>query len=278
MPFSRTQSILKKLLPKPCFTLLYKLACWGYEYWGKISDEMYYLSSHIYYLLKRDSSNVKKIKTIYSIRPYTLVGRTALSATYDIASEIEKNRIDGCFVECGVYRGGCSALMAMVANESRSGRKVWLFDSFEGLPEPAIEDEPNIEKDPGPDRKGGYLHKGYCLGTYEEVSNLLFSTLSLDRENVFMVKGWFKDTIPRYKDKIGAISFLRIDADWYESTKCCLEHLYDNVITGGYVFIDDYGLPGCKKATDEFLQKMGLDVKFTFNGPWAAHFVKPQIK
>ena len=276
MRFARIQSILKKLLPQRWFTLLHKLACYGYRVWCKISDEMYYPLLYVYYLLKRDSKNVKRIKTVYSIRLHTMVSRTGLLTTYDIANDIEKNRIDGCFVECGVARGGCSAIMAMVANENKSGRKVWLFDSFEGLPEPTIEDEPNIEKNPVKDKSSDVLQKGYCLGTYEEVHRLLFSTLRLDKENIFMVEGWVQDTLPKNKDKMGEISFLRIDVDWYESTKCCLENLYDNVIAGGYIFIDDYSLAGCKKAVDEFLQKKGADVKFIFHDFGKAHFVKPQ--
>jgi hypothetical protein len=277
MPFTRTQSILKGLLPERYFILLYELACRGYRVWRRLSDEIYYLCSYVYYLLKRDSRNVKRIKTIYSIRPYTMVGRTGLSATYDIASEIEKSNIGGCFVECGVARGGCSALMAIVANENRSGRKVWLFDSFEGLPEPTNEDkhtEPLIYKPK--DKSASFVSSGYCLGTYDEVEKLLFSKLGLSKNNVFMIKGWFQDTLPKYKDKIGAISVLRIDADWYEPTKCCLENLYNNVITGGYVILDDYGsVIGCKKATDEFLKDRKLNVKLSFDKRGGCYFAKP---
>lgn len=230
--------------------------------------------AYIYYVFKRDFKNFKKIRTIYSIRPYTLVGRSGLFVTYDLAAEIEKNDIDGCLVECGVARGGCSALMAMVAAEYKSNRKTWLFDSFEGLPEASSEDESTMAKS-FTERRYNKLYAGSCLGTYDEVNKLLFSTLRLNKNNVLMVKGWFQDTLPRYKDIIGRISFLRIDADWYESTKCCLENLYDNVIVGGYIVIDDYGLPGCKQAVDEFLQKKGLDVKFTFDDRGGAYFVRP---
>lgn len=280
MPLARTQSILKKLFPKRCFRLLYNLACRGYNIWCRISDEIYYLASYIYYTFVGESRNVKRIKTIYLIRPYSMVGRTGLLATYNIANELEKNRIDGCFVECGVARGGCSALMALVANENKSGRKVWLFDSFEGLPEPTIEDE---YKEPiiytPKDKRDSLVSQGYCLGTYDEVEKLLFSKLNLDKNNVFMVKGWFQDTLPKYKDKIGAIALLRIDADWYESTKFCLENLYDNIIAGGYIIIDDYGsVIGCKKAADEFLKDKRLTVKLTFDKRGGCYFVKPYLK
>lgn len=277
MPFTRTQSILKRLLPERWFALLYELACRGFEVWRRISDEIFYLSSYVYYLLKRDSRNAKRIKTIYSIRPYTMVGRTGLFATYDIADEVEKDRMEGCFVECGVARGGCSALMAIVANECRNGRKVWLFDSFEGLPEPTSEDtyeEPILHKPK--DKSASLVSPGYCLGTYEEVEKLLFSKLHLSKNNVFMVKGWFQDTLPKHKDEIGGISLLRVDADWYESTKCCLENLYDNVIAGGYIIIDDYrSVVGSKKAVDEFLKDKKLNVKLSFDNRGGCYFVKP---
>ena len=278
MPFTRTQSILKRLLPERWFALLYELACRGFEVWRRISDEIYYLSSYVYYLLKRDSRNVKRIKTIYSIRPYTMVGRTGLLATYDVASEIEKSNIGGCFVECGVARGGCSALMAIVANENKSGRKMWVFDSFEGLPEPTNEDkhEEPIKHKPK-DKSASLVSPGYCLGTYEEVEKLLFSKLHLSKNNVLIVKGWFQDTLPEYKDKIGAIAVLRIDADWYKSTKCCLENLYNNVIAGGCIIIDDYtSVIGCKKATDEFLKNKKLNVKLSFDDRGGCYFVKPR--
>ncbi|MBU4510223.1 TylF/MycF family methyltransferase [bacterium] len=80
--------------------------------------------------------------------------------------------------------------------------------------------------------------------------------MGIDKKNIKMIKGWFQNTLPEYKNKIGKISLLRIDADWYESTKCCLENLYDNVIDEGFVVIDDYGTCfGAKKALDEFLEK-----------------------
>lgn len=206
-----------------------------------------------------------------------MVGRTGLLATYDIASEIENSNIGGCFVECGVARGGCSALMAIVVSEYRNGRKVWLFDSFEGLPEHTDEDEYQellIHKPK--DRSSSIVSPGYCLGTFEEVEELLFTRLSLSRDKVFMVEGWFENRLPNYKDKVGRIAVLRIDADWYESTKCCLENLYDNVITGGHVIIDDYGsIMGCEKATDEFLEDNDINVNLSFDKRGGCYFVKP---
>ena len=100
--------------------------------------------------------------------------------------------------------------------------------------------------------------------------------MDLDRNNIYMVKGWFHDTLPEYREKVGAIAVLRLDGDWYESTKCCLENLYDNAITGGYIIIDDYfTVPGCKKATDEFLKNRNINVNIICNNMGWSYFVKP---
>jgi hypothetical protein len=70
---------------------------------------------------------------------------------------------------------------------------------------------------------------------------------------------------------------LRVDGDWYESTKCCLENLYDNVVSGGFLIIDDYGTcHGCKKAVDEFIQRRGLNVQFFSDGRGGVKFEKPE--
>jgi len=263
MPFTRTQSMLKRVIPKRYYAALYKSASCTYRTLCELADKMHYVCLYVYYLLKRDPEKVKKIRAIYSIRPYTMVDRVGLFDTYDIAYGIESKKMVGSFVECGVARGGSSALMAIVASKSGSGRNVWLFDSFEGLPAPTAEDKPCA------------FQRGGCLGTYQEVSELLFSLLGLDRNSVFLVPGWFQDTLPDYKDKIGKISFLRLDADLYESIKCCLESLYDNVVTGGYVLIDDYKFAGCRRAVDEFLQKRNLDVELVSDNHGRVYFTKP---
>jgi len=249
-----------------------------YGLWRNISDEIYYRYMYYYYKWNGDRENATKIKMVYSIHDYSMVGRLGLLATHLLSNEVEKNRLDGCFVECGVARGGCSALMAMVSDYYNSGRKIWLFDSFEGLPEPRTEDKTNVNIHTDTNKSSAILQKGFCLGTYEEVNKLLFCKLGLNSENIIMVKGWFQDTLPIYKDKIGKISFLRLDGDWYESTKCCLNNLYDNVVGEGYILIDDYHLPGCKQATNEFLQKRGLIADFTYDGRGGVYFKKPHLQ
>lgn len=211
---------------------------------------------------------------IFRVMPYSLVGWKGLAATYDAVSTVVRTGIEGALVECGVAQGGSSALMALTCTALGHNRKLWLFDSFEGLPDPTIEDFL-----PGTEATGAHirpLSRGSCLGTIEQVQDLFFRKLRIDPRNVTMVKGWFQDTLPENRTRIGNVAVLRIDADWYESTKCCLENLYDNVVPGGYIIIDDYcSCHGAKKATDEFLNSRGANVAVQLDGRGGAFFVKP---
>ena len=190
------------------------------------------------------------------VLPYTMVEYERLANAYEVARLAERNKIRGAFVECGVWKGGAAALMAHVAKEAKSRRKIWLFDSFEGLPEPTKEDGLQARVY-ALDRDSGRLASiQKCVGPLEDVRRLFFSILKLNAEDIYFGKGWFQDVLPKEKQNVGEIAVLRLDADWYESTKCALENLYDNVVSGGYILVDDYGhWEGCKRAVDEFLAK-----------------------
>ena len=90
----------------------------------------------------------------------------------------------------------------------------------------------------------------------------MFEESFLDPEKVVLVKGWFQDTLPEAKNNLGPIACLRIDGNWHESMKVCLEHLYDTVTAGGYVIVNNYGFsPGYKAAVDECIKTRKLDVQ-----------------
>jgi hypothetical protein len=158
------------------------------------------------------------------------------------------------FVECGVAKGGCLALMKY----SSGINNVFGFDSFEGMPNITAEDIGDYNKS---DPEYGYGKVGDNLsGGIDSVYNT-FSILNLNMDNVTLVKGFFKDTLNVQEniDKLGKIAVLRLDGDWYESTKICLDKLYDKVIDGGVIIIDDYGhFIGAKRATDEFRQNRDI--------------------
>lgn len=207
-----------------------------------------------------------KLRLFWNVCTHALQNYASLSNAYDLAAYIENRKLPGAIVECGVWRGGCAAVMAKVADTAKSNRKIWLFDSFEGMPSATKEDI-------GQDAKWlscGVMSEdltdltpvGTNIASVEEVKELLFNRLHLKEENVVIVKGWFQNTLPAYRDRIGDIALLRIDGDWYQSTKACLETLYDNVVNNGYIIVDDYGFfPGCKKAVDEFLQERQVTVQ-----------------
>lgn len=104
--------------------------------------------------------------------------------------------------------------------------------------------------------------RGWALGSEEKVKELFFEKLKLNNKVNHLVKGWFSDTLPIYKDDIGRIALLHLDCDWYESVKCCLKELWDSLVDKGAIVIDDYGhWKGCRKAVDEFIEEENLKVE-----------------
>jgi hypothetical protein len=162
----------------------------------------------------------------------------------------------GAFVECGVARGGCLALMSALGGPHR---RVWGFDSFEGLP-------PLTEEDEG---SGVYWVGVVCAGPsgMRAVADT-FATLGIPSDNVRLVKGWFEETLPGWVDTIGEIALLRLDSDWYRSTRYCLEMFYESVEPGGVVIIDDYlTFTGCRRAVDEFRASRHIETTLHVTDP-----------
>jgi O-methyltransferase len=187
-----------------------------------------------------------------------------------LAAKIEKKKIKGSFIDCGVCKGGSSLMMAFAASKARPHRKVWLFDSFQGNPQPAEIDGELARQWVKESRE-----KGMNVASLDEVNELFFKKFYFSKGEVIIQKGWFRDTLPLYKTRIGPIAMLRVDADWYESTKCCLENLYDYVSPGGYIIFDDYNFfPGCKSAVDEFIDERSLKVDLIKVDSTAVYFHK----
>jgi O-methyltransferase len=173
------------------------------------------------------------------VRPYTLVDPDRIKNLYALAHRVEAERIPGDVIECGVYNGGTAAVLARSATHSRIKRTLWLFDSFQGMPETTEVDGLEAKE-----------YVGQVLGSTKKVREVLRKA-GADLDRVKIVEGWFQDTFPTAP--ISQIALLNIDADWYESVKLCLETFYDRIVPGGFVSIDDYGhWPGCRRAVDEF--------------------------
>lgn len=194
---------------------------------------------------------------IWQIRNNTMVNYKRLVNVITTAEKVISEKLEGNFVECGVWKGGCSALLASKAKGDKVfNRTTFLFDSFQGLPEPTKEDGHGASIFSAGKTTGKLTSIEKNVGTLSDVKQL-FNKLKLS--NYKIIQGWFQDTLPKHKDGIGAISILRLDGDWYESTKVCLEELYDNVVENGFILIDDYNFwSGCKKAADEFFEARGI--------------------
>jgi len=188
-----------------------------------------------------------------TVQPYTLVGPERIQNLFRLAARIEREKIPGDVVECGVCNGGTAAVLARSASRSRMKRAVWLLDSFEGMPPVSAQDADG----PGGDKAAA--HVGQEVGDPQRVREVL-KKVGADMSRVRILPGWFQETFPAVTTK--QIAILNIDADWYESVKLCLDTFYDRVVQGGFISLDDYGhWPGCKKAVDEFFQVRKLSYK-----------------
>ena len=240
-------------------------------YWGVVSPLL-----NVWRIRSRTIGYPGGVRLIRTVQPYTMVGLPRLLNAFDLARRVESSAMKGAIVECGVFKGGCVGLMAKVSADARSGRKIWLFDSFEGLPEPTALDGTRAEEYAAREASGKLVPIDRCVGLIETVEELLFEKLRLDRECIVLRKGWFQETLPVARTEVGEIALLRLDGDWYESTKVCLENLYDLVVQGGFVIIDDYGhWEGCRRATDEFLAGRGLTVRLERIDDMGVFFAKP---
>lgn len=202
---------------------------------------------------------------IRTVRPfYSMVPAARLRLLHDLSQAVDKDKIRGSIVECGVYNGGSAAVMKHA--QKNNDRDIWLFDSFQGLPKPT-EDDGDYERK--------HFYDGWCEGSPGNVRKI-FTLLGLSQEKLHIVEGWFCDSFSARKYSVGPIALINIDSDWYESVKICLETWYPHLSSGGYIVFDDYGkYPGCKKAVDEYLAKHGIEVKLETRDSVGRYFRKP---
>ena len=175
---------------------------------------------------------------------------------------ITANKIEGDFVECGVWRGGST--MAAVDTLIKAGdktREIYLYDTFEGMSAPTEHDKvftgtaADVLLDQSDKQDATSV---WCYSAIHEVQQNVGS-LNYPADKVHYVKGKVEDTIPQTIPQ--KIALLRLDTDWYESTKHELEHLFDKLVFGGILIIDDYGhWQGAKKAVDEFIKERNLSL------------------
>lgn len=188
------------------------------------------------------------------VRPYTMTTPERLYALCQATAYVARHTIPGVLVECGVWRGG--SMMAAALTLQACGvtdRDLWLFDTFEGMTEPGAADVTWQGLPAGVEwrqRGGDAPISEWCRAGIEEVRRNMQAT-GYPSERIRYVPGKVEDTLPAHAPE--AIALLRLDTDWYESTRCELEHLYPRLASRGVLILDDYGhWQGARKAVDEY--------------------------
>jgi len=158
--------------------------------------------------------------------------------------------VPGDYIETGVWRGGCCIMMrGVLAANGTKGRKVYVADSFAGLPPPKPDQYP---KDRGDKH---YLNSELAVSIDQVRAN--FDRYGLLDDQVVFIEGFFENTLPGLA--AGQFAIIRLDGDMYESTMTALDALYPKLAAGGFVVIDDYGaLSNCRAAVDEYRSKLGI--------------------
>jgi O-methyltransferase len=181
---------------------------------------------------------------IWPLEAVTMIGRARLDDLQYCVEDVVAREVPGDCIETGVWRGGASMLMRGVLNaHGAHDRKVWLADSFAGLPPP----DPRYPAD-----AGGTFHLQPRLAVSLDEVQANFERYGLLDEGVVFLKGWFADTLPRTRHVVWSV--IRLDGDMYQSTMDALTNLYSQLAVGGWVIVDDYCIPACRQAVTDFRQ------------------------
>ena len=216
------------------------------------------------YLFRRDLENDKEFQKIYQrVVPrrhpkYTMTSMEKCYSLYRAVQYIINGDIPGDLVECGVWRGGSAMLSALTLIElNQTHRKIYLYDTYEGMPEPT---EKDIDINGIPYRLLWKKEKDILTIPLDEVRKNMLST-GYPSENIIFVKGMVEDTIPRTLPY--QVALLRLDTDLYESTYHEFVHLYPKVSPLGVVIVDDYGhFQGAREATDKYFNEVSPNILF----------------
>ncbi|HXI68945.1 MAG TPA: TylF/MycF/NovP-related O-methyltransferase [Verrucomicrobiae bacterium] len=198
---------------------------------------------------------------MFRAKRYTMTTPIRCRRLWDSCKTVLEGNVPGCFVECGVWKGGSSGIMALAIKNAGQERNLHLFDSFEGLPEPTEKDGEYATTTYSGGRSGGKLATiNQCSAELDGVRHLILDKIKVPEKFAHFHVGWFQNTVPVDAVKLGSIALLRLDGDWYDSTKVCLEHLYPHLSPGGILILDDYFCwEGCRKATDEYRLKNNIN-------------------
>jgi len=216
------------------------------------------------------------LQLIDEIRPLSMATKHRMAAMIDAVRYVALSQIPGVIVECGVWRGANMMLAARTLLDlDVRDRELYLYDTFEGMPPPTDEDRDyngiSAETQLLKQKKGTGV---WCEASLEDVRGNMVST-GYPSDHIRYVQGMVENTIPgTLPDKI---ALLRLDTDWYASTKHELEHLYPRLEAGGVLLIDDYGhWQGARQAVDEYFSKIGVVPLLARIDSTCRCFVKPR--
>jgi len=195
------------------------------------------------------------IRIYNSVKTYTMTSSERINALIEATKYIVKEKIDGAFVECGVWKGGSVMAMALTLKELGEVRELYLYDTFSGMSAPSDVDGDAAQEIFSKTCTSENSSK-WNVSPIEEVEKNIFET-GYPREKCHFIKGKVEDTLPTIIPQ--QIALLRLDTDFYDSTKHELTHLFPRVSPRGVIIIDDYGRwPGAKKAVDEYIAEKEL--------------------
>jgi hypothetical protein len=190
-----------------------------------------------------------------TVNPYTMTSPERVAALVEAVRYVVANELPGDFIECGVWRGGSSMAAALALKElGDESRELWLYDTYEGMSAPTDEDVDVAGQSADTKFSQRQLtddSSEWCRSPIDDVRQNLEST-GYPADKVHFIKGKVQDTIPGTMPS-GPVAILRLDTDWYESTRHEMQHLYPALVKNGVLILDDYGYwQGARKAVDEY--------------------------
>lgn len=199
---------------------------------------------------------------VRAVQGSTMTGPLRVQSLVQAVRYVVDAGIPGALVECGVWRGGSMMAAALaLKSKHRLDRDLYLFDTFEGMTRPGEQDRDALgtaAAETFQDRSTGEDTADWCAATMDEVTDNLGGT-GYPSERVHLVKGRVEDTVPAEAPE--RIALLRLDTDWYDSTRHEMEHLFPRLVPGGVLILDDYGhWQGSRQAVDEYLAEAGVNI------------------
>ena len=193
-----------------------------------------------------------------AVAPFTMTSVERIVALIQATRYVVENGLKGDFVECGVWRGGSMMVVAYVLQRlADTSRKLYLYDTFTGMSAPTERDQQFDGASASQLLDATVKDTGiWCYANKQEVITNLRMTGYPD-QNIHLIEGKVEETIPGTLPE--SICLLRLDTDWYESTKHELTHLYPRLVRYGVLIVDDYGhWRGAKTATDEYFNQFRI--------------------